>query len=97
MSIDYKNISIFIGLLVSLSAFINIVLSIVVPRSEVIDIKNDIYHEINRIEIKMMESDLIRREEQKCSLLYDNSIIEYKSCMESVKYNESMRYMNRNQ
>lgn len=95
-NIEWKKISIIFAVIIGTSTLINIVLSIIVPRSEVKEMESDIYFEMNRIEIKMIENDIIRREEEKCSLL-NNTIPEFKECVSSIKHNESIRYMNRNQ
>jgi regulatory protein YycI of two-component signal transduction system YycFG len=92
---EWKKLSIIFAVIVGISTLINIVLSIIVPRSEIKSMEHDIYLEINRIEIKMMENDIVRREEQKCSLLH-NDITEFRECISLIKHNEALRYMSRN-
>ena len=68
MNVTTKNLSIIGALVIAISTVINITFSFIVPRYEINEIVEELTYEINRIEIRMVERELTRIEENKCRL-----------------------------
>ncbi len=93
---DIKKIAVMLSVIVGFSAFINLLLSVIVPRYEIEDLNEEIHDEMNRIEIKMIENDIFRLAEESCNLSA-LTLIDYQSCMESVQHEAALRYLKRNE
>lgn len=95
MNITPKNLSIVGALVIAISTLINITFSFIVPRYEINKIVEELTYEINRIEIRMVERELTRIEENKCRLSSDD-INDYVKCRENVEYRTTIRYLEMN-
>lgn len=95
MNITTKNLSIIGALVIAISTIINITFSFIVPRYEINEIVEELTYEINRIEIRMVERELTRIEENKCRLSSEN-INDYIRCREDIEYRTTLRYLDMN-
>lgn len=80
-----------------MDSFQEVTLQISILKSELplLARKSEVYSEINRIELNMMELDIIRREERKCELI-SSDLEAYLVCLEEVNYRASLRYFDLN-